>query len=56
MTVPIPVRGLGEILVSVRGGSEAFAALSDRPIEKNTQVLVVDMASARTAIVVAVNP
>jgi hypothetical protein len=55
VTVPIPTGGLGEILVSVRGGSEAFAALSDRQIGKNTPVLVVDMASARTAIVVAAN-
>ena len=50
--VPIPAGGMGEILVSVRGGSEAFAAFADRPIGKNTQVLVVDMASARSVIVV----
>ena len=52
VTVPIPAGGMGEILVSVRGGSEAFAAMSDGPIGKHTRVLVVDMASARSVIVV----
>ena len=52
VTVPIPAGGMGEIMVSVRGGSEAFAAVSDGPIGKYTRVLVVDMASARSVIVV----
>jgi hypothetical protein len=52
VTVPIPAGGAGEILVPIRGGSEAFAALSDGPIGKHTRVLVVDLASPRTVIVV----
>ncbi len=52
VTVPIPPAGMGEVLVPVRGGFETFGALADRPIGKHTQVLVVDMASARTVMVV----
>src|SRR5437899_3150736 len=34
-------RGPGEVVVQVRGGSEAFLAWSDEPLAKGTQVLVV---------------
>jgi hypothetical protein len=34
-------KGPGEVLVRVRGGSEAFIAYSDRVIERDTDVLVV---------------
>jgi hypothetical protein len=33
--------GPGEVLVRVRGGTEAFIAYSDRVIERDTDVLVV---------------
>jgi len=51
VTVPIPATGPGEVLVPVRGGTEAFAAWSDEPIAKDTRVLVVECTSARSVIV-----
>ena len=51
VTVPIPADGPGEVLVAVRGGTEAFAAWSDQPIAKHTRVLVVEATSARSVIV-----
>ncbi|MGH9059812.1 MAG: hypothetical protein ACRDZY_09900 [Acidimicrobiales bacterium] len=53
VTVPIPEHGPGEVVVSVRGGSEAFAAWSDQPIAKHTQVLVIEQTAPRS---VAVTP
>ncbi|MFF2522908.1 hypothetical protein [Streptomyces liangshanensis] len=51
VTVPIPAEGPGEVLVAVRGGSEAYAAWSDRPIGKNLRVIVVESISARSVLV-----
>jgi hypothetical protein len=51
VTVPIPPDGPGEVLLPVRGGTEAFAAWSDEPIEKHARVLVVECTSARSVIV-----
>jgi len=51
VTVPIPATGPGEVLVPVRGGTEAFAAWSDKPIAKDTRVLVVECTSARSVVV-----
>ena len=51
VTVPIPADGPGEVLIAVRGGTEAFAAWSDEPIAKHTRVLVVEATSARSVIV-----
>jgi hypothetical protein len=51
VTVPIPAGGLGEVLLPVRGGTEAFAALADEPIRKHTVVIVVECPSARAVIV-----
>jgi membrane protein implicated in regulation of membrane protease activity len=39
--------GPGEVLVRIRGGSEAFLAFSDEPLPKGTTVLVVDSRGAR---------
>lgn len=39
--------GPGEVLVRVRGGSEAFLAWSDDPLPKGTHVLVVDSRGTR---------
>jgi hypothetical protein len=52
VTVPIPEHGPGEVILAVRGGSEAFAAIADQPIAKHTRVLVVECASSRTVVVV----
>ncbi len=51
VTVSIPTDGPGEVLLPVRGGSEAFAAWSREPISRHTQVIVVDHTSARSVIV-----
>ncbi|MFF2849407.1 hypothetical protein ACFVT5_24200 [Streptomyces sp. NPDC058001] len=51
MTVPIPPDGPGEVLVSVRGGSEVYAAWSGTSIGRGIRVIVVDMISARSVMV-----
>jgi hypothetical protein len=51
VTVSIPVNGPGEVLLSVRGGSETFAAFADEPIARHSRVIVVDALSARSVLV-----
>jgi hypothetical protein len=51
VTIPIPANGPGEVLLPVRGGTEAFAAWADQPIAKHERVLVVEATSARSVIV-----
>jgi hypothetical protein len=51
VTVSIPADGPGEVLLPVRGGTEAFAAWSDEPIAKNARVLVIETTSARSVMV-----
>ncbi|MEU1625617.1 hypothetical protein ABZ746_09875 [Streptomyces sp. NPDC020096] len=51
VTVSIPSDGPGEVLVAVRGGTEAFAAWSQKPIAKHALVIVVDRTSARSVVV-----
>jgi hypothetical protein len=41
----------GEVMLSVRGGTEAFAAWSDEPIPKHTRVVVVEDRSGRSVTV-----
>jgi membrane-bound ClpP family serine protease len=52
VTVSIPAGGPGEVLLSVRGGTEAYAAWSDEPIARHSRVVVVDRISARSVLVV----
>lgn len=40
--------GPGEVLVKIRGGSEAFIAWSPEPLPKGTTVLVIENRGART--------
>ncbi len=40
--------GPGEVLVKIRGGSEAFIAWSPEPLAKGTAVLVIEDRGART--------
>ncbi|TDV37588.1 hypothetical protein [Actinophytocola oryzae] len=40
--------GPGEVLIKIRGGSEAFLAFSDEPLPKGATVLVVESRGART--------
>ncbi len=51
ITVPIEIDRPGEILLSVRGGSEAYTAISDEPIVKHSQAIVVEVRSARSVFV-----
>jgi hypothetical protein len=51
ITVPIPEGGAGEVMVAIRGGSEAFAAWADGPIPKHTQVLVINQTAPRSVTV-----
>lgn len=49
--------GPGEVLVKIRGGSEAFIAWSPEPLTKGTAVLVINERGARTVDVSAwINP
>jgi len=40
--------GPGEVLVKVRGGSEAYLAWSETPLPRGTTVLVIESRGART--------
>jgi len=51
VSVPIPAGKPGEVILTIRGGSEAFAAWADEPIAKATRVVVVDARSARSVTV-----
>jgi hypothetical protein len=51
VTVSIPANGPGEVLLPVRGGTEAFAAWSDEPVSKHSRVVVVECLSARSVFV-----
>jgi membrane protein implicated in regulation of membrane protease activity len=44
--------GPGEVLVKVRGGSEAFLAWSQEPLPRGATVLVIDSRGARTVDVI----
>ncbi|HWG73441.1 MAG TPA: hypothetical protein VG184_05235 [Acidimicrobiales bacterium] len=48
VTVPIPARGPGEIVVAIRGGTERFAAWCDEPVPKHASVVVVEVRSPRS--------
>jgi hypothetical protein len=54
VTVPITPERPGEVLVPVRGGTEAYAACSDVAIRKHARVVVVDILTARTVSVTPV--
>ena len=51
VTVPITLSRAGEVVLPVRGGTEAYAAWSDEPIAKHTRVVVVECTSGRTVTV-----
>ena len=49
--VIIPTRGVdgpGEVLIKVRGGSEAFVAWSEEPLARDTPVIVFNSRGERT--------
>lgn len=45
--------GAGEVLIRIRGGSEAYLAWSDEPLPTGSAVLVVESRGLRTVDVVA---
>jgi hypothetical protein len=50
-TVTVATRGAGgpgEVLVKVRGGTEAYLAWSEQPLAKGTRVLVFNTRGGRT--------
>jgi membrane protein implicated in regulation of membrane protease activity len=50
-TIVVPTRGAdgpGEVLVKVRGGTEAYLAWSEHPLPKGTQVVVFEFRGERT--------
>jgi hypothetical protein len=51
VTLAIPEGRPGEVLLPVRGGTEAFAAWSDEAIPKGLHVIVVECRSARSVFV-----
>ena len=48
VSVPITKHRMGEVMIAVRGGTEAFGACSDEPIAKNARIVVVECLSGRT--------
>jgi hypothetical protein len=54
VTVPITPTRPGEVILPVRGGTEAFTACSDEQIAKYARVVVVECLSGRTVSVTAV--
>lgn len=51
LTVSIPAGGPGEVMIPIRGGSEAYAAWSDEPLRRHTRVLVVAQTGPRSVVV-----
>ena len=49
-------QGPGEVLVSVRGGTEAYLAWSEQPLARGTEVLVYNARGDRTVDVMEFNP
>jgi hypothetical protein len=48
VTLAIPAGKPGEVVLRVRGGTEAFAAWADQPVAKGVKVVVVDHTTARS--------
>jgi hypothetical protein len=51
VTLAIPAGGFGEVMLPVRGGTEAFAAWCDESIAKHARVVVVEERSGRSVTV-----
>jgi membrane protein implicated in regulation of membrane protease activity len=55
VTVPITATRPGEVVLPIRGGTEAFTACSDEAIAKHSRVVVVECISGRTVTVTQVH-
>jgi hypothetical protein len=53
VSVPIPTDGPGELILSIRGGSEAFTAYTqgDEVLDQNSRAVVVEQTGPRTVLV-----
>ncbi|MGO9582673.1 MAG: hypothetical protein ACLP36_07685 [Acidimicrobiales bacterium] len=53
VSVPISQGVAGEVIIQIRGGSEAYTAYteSEEPLTVNTRVVVVEQLSSRTLLV-----
>ena len=51
VTVPISPEHAGEVMLPVRGGTEAFAAFADEVIHKYSRIVVVECRSGRSVTV-----
>jgi hypothetical protein len=53
VSVPIPADGAGEIILEIRGGSEAFTAYTQggEALTKNARAVVVEQTGPRTVFV-----
>jgi membrane protein implicated in regulation of membrane protease activity len=51
VTVPIEPAHPGEVMLPVRGGTEAFAACADVAIAKHARIVVVDWVAGRSVTV-----
>jgi membrane protein implicated in regulation of membrane protease activity len=51
VTLGITIDRPGEVILPVRGGTEAFTAQCDEPVKKNARVVVVECLSGRTVMV-----
>jgi hypothetical protein len=54
VTVPIAPDKPGEVLLNVRGGSEAYMAFSDEAIPKHHRIVVIECNSGRSVTVTPV--
>ncbi|HEY1828506.1 MAG TPA: hypothetical protein VGF87_10815 [Acidimicrobiales bacterium] len=48
ITVPVSASRTGEVVLPIRGGTEAYEACADEPLAKNAKVVVIECLSART--------
>lgn len=55
VSIPIPTEGSGEVILSVRGGSEAFTAYTqgNEALNKNARAVVIEQTGPRTILVTA---
>jgi hypothetical protein len=53
ISIPVPEDGPGEIIISIRGGTEAFTAytVGEESLTKNSRAVIVERTGARTVLV-----
>jgi hypothetical protein len=53
VSIPIPAEGAGEVILDIRGGSEAFTAYTQggEVLAKNSRAVVIEQTGPRTVLV-----